>query len=130
MSAFLPELQGVMETKNKHEIWELRQMQALPLESKITMTKHRIQSWVDEFGIDRVCYYPKKMQNMTCYSCCDRTKCNAKIFERLAEYEDIGLSPAAVMEYKAFEDCLIQNNLTFKKVIELINKEFGKESFK
>ena len=28
-----------METKNKHEIWELRQMQALPLESKITMNK-------------------------------------------------------------------------------------------
>ena len=27
-------------------------MQALPLESKITMTKHRIQTWVDEFGID------------------------------------------------------------------------------
>lgn len=40
--------------KNKHEIWELRQMQALPLESKITMTKHRIQTWVDEFGIDGV----------------------------------------------------------------------------
>ena len=57
MGAFLPELQGVMETKNKknkHEIWELRQMQALPLESKITMTKHRIQTWVDEFGVDGV----------------------------------------------------------------------------
>ena len=57
MGAFLPELQGVMEMKNKknkHEIWELRQMQALPLESKITMTKHRIQTWVDEFGVDGV----------------------------------------------------------------------------
>ena len=41
--------------QNKHEIWELKQMQALPLESKITMTKHRIQTWVDEFGIDGVC---------------------------------------------------------------------------
>jgi len=30
-------------------------MQALPTESKITMTKHRIQTWVDEFGIDGVC---------------------------------------------------------------------------
>ena len=38
----------------KHEIWELRQMQALPLESKVAMTKHRIQTWVDEFGIDGV----------------------------------------------------------------------------
>ncbi len=40
--------------QNKHEIWELRQMQALPLESKIMMTKHRIQTWVDEFGVDGV----------------------------------------------------------------------------
>ena len=47
-------LQGVMETKNKHEIWELRQMQALPLESKVAMTKRRIQTWVDEFGLDGV----------------------------------------------------------------------------
>lgn len=54
MGAFLPELQGVTEMKNKHEIWELRQMQALPLKSKITMTKHRIQTWVDEFGIDGI----------------------------------------------------------------------------
>lgn len=37
--------------KNKHEIWELRQMQALPLESKVAMTKRRIQTWVDEFGV-------------------------------------------------------------------------------
>lgn len=54
MGAFLTELQGGIETKNKHEIWELRQMQALPLESKIVMTKSRIQSWVDEFGVDGV----------------------------------------------------------------------------
>lgn len=40
--------------QNKHEIWELRQMQALPLESKIKMTKHRIQTWIDEFGVDGV----------------------------------------------------------------------------
>lgn len=40
--------------QNKHGIWELRQMQSLPLESKIAMTKHRIQTWVDEFGIDGV----------------------------------------------------------------------------
>lgn len=54
MGIFLPELQGVIKTKNKHEIWELKQMQALTLESKITMTKHRIQTWVDEFGLEGV----------------------------------------------------------------------------
>ena len=54
MGIFLPELQGVIKTKNKHEIWELKQMQALPLESKIVMTKSRIQTWVDEFGVSGV----------------------------------------------------------------------------
>lgn len=29
-------------------------MQALPLESKVAMTKRRIQTWVDEFGLDGV----------------------------------------------------------------------------
>lgn len=38
----------------KHELWELRQMQSLPLESKIQMTRYRIRQWVDEFGEDGV----------------------------------------------------------------------------
>ena len=39
---------------NKHEIWELRQMQSLPLQAKIQMTRQRIRSWIDEFGEDGV----------------------------------------------------------------------------
>ena len=81
----------------------------------------------NEFGIDRVCYYPKKMQNMTCYSCLDRTKCNADIFERLAEYEDTGLSPEMVMEYKIFEDYLIKNGITIHGVIELTKNRLEEE---
>ncbi len=38
--------------QNRHEIWELRQMQALPLDAKINMTAQRIRGWVDEFGED------------------------------------------------------------------------------
>lgn len=38
----------------RHEPYELRQFQALPLSSKIRMTKQRIQQWVDEFGTDGV----------------------------------------------------------------------------
>ena len=38
--------------KNKHEIWELRQRQSLPLEAKVIMAKGRIRKWVDYFGLD------------------------------------------------------------------------------
>lgn len=38
----------------KHELWELRQMQSLPLAAKVRMTERRIRDWVDEFGTDGV----------------------------------------------------------------------------
>lgn len=38
----------------RHELWELKQMQSLPLEAKIRMTRYRIRQWVDEFGEDGV----------------------------------------------------------------------------
>lgn len=34
----------------RHELWELRQMQSLPLQAKIQMTRQRIRGWIDEFG--------------------------------------------------------------------------------
>lgn len=34
----------------RHELWELKQMQSLPLQAKIQMTRQRIRAWVDEFG--------------------------------------------------------------------------------
>lgn len=38
----------------KHEIWELQQMQALPLNLKIALTQNRIREWVNEFGLEGV----------------------------------------------------------------------------
>lgn len=38
----------------KHELWELKQWQSLPLSIKIRMTQERIRSWVNEFGEDGV----------------------------------------------------------------------------
>lgn len=35
--------------ENKHEIWHLQQMQSLPLESKVRMTKDRIRGWYEHF---------------------------------------------------------------------------------
>lgn len=39
---------------NKHTIGDLRQMQSLPLQAKIQMTRQRIRAWIDEFGEDGV----------------------------------------------------------------------------
>ena len=36
--------------ENKHTIGDLYQMQSLPLEAKIKMTKYRIQEWIEAFG--------------------------------------------------------------------------------
>lgn len=41
-------------SENKHELWELKQMQSLPLSAKIQMTRQRIRAWIDEFGEDGV----------------------------------------------------------------------------
>lgn len=38
----------------RHELWELKQMQSLPLQAKIQMTRQRIRAWIDEFGEDGV----------------------------------------------------------------------------
>lgn len=40
--------------ENKHTIGDLRQMQSLPLQAKIQMTRQRIRAWVDEFEEDGV----------------------------------------------------------------------------
>ena len=42
------------ETKAKHEIYELRQMQSLSLDSKIRMTDLRIRNFVEKYGEDKV----------------------------------------------------------------------------
>ena len=39
---------------NKHTISDLYQMQSLPLQAKIQMTRRRISEWVDTFGEDGI----------------------------------------------------------------------------
>lgn len=41
-------------TEGKRTREELQQLQALPLEVKITKTKQRLKEWIDEFGVDGV----------------------------------------------------------------------------
>ena len=38
----------------KREMWELQQMQALPLSLKIRLTQQRLREWVNAFGVDGV----------------------------------------------------------------------------
>lgn len=38
----------------RHQPYELKQMQSLPLEAKIRMTKRRIREWIDKWGDDGV----------------------------------------------------------------------------
>jgi len=54
-----------------------------------------------KYGIERVCHYPEsRCGTAPCYNCPARTKCNADLFERLAEYED-----KAVLADKAHDVC-------------------------
>lgn len=39
----------------RHTATDLKQLQALPLDAKVAATKHRIQQWIDEYGVDG-CY--------------------------------------------------------------------------
>lgn len=43
-----------MGLESKHTYGDLKQMQSLPLQAKIQMTRRRISEWVDEFGEDGV----------------------------------------------------------------------------
>lgn len=42
------------EYARKHEMWELQQMQGLPLSTKILLTQSRIRDWVDYYGLNHV----------------------------------------------------------------------------
>lgn len=41
-----------MDKMSRHYPWELAQMQSLPLEAKITMTKNRIRQWYEYYNGD------------------------------------------------------------------------------
>lgn len=52
-------------------------------------------------GVERVCHH-KADGSLECFACRKRTQCNAAIFERLAEYEDTGMTPAEFNFVKNF----------------------------
>nr|DAL25946.1 MAG TPA_asm: hypothetical protein [Caudoviricetes sp.] len=46
-----------------------------------------------------------------------------KVWERLKAYEDTGLAPNVCANYKKFEDEAISNDVTFKRIVELMNAD-------
>ena len=47
----------------------------------------------------------------------------ADVFERLAEYEDTGLTPEECAEYRKFEDEAVSKGVPFSRIVELMDAE-------
>ena len=56
-------------------------------------------------------------------SCKDGYCSQRKVWERLKEYEDTGLSPEICLNYKIFEDEAISKSVTFNRIVELMDAE-------
>ncbi len=102
--------------KNKHTIDDLRQMQSLPLEIKIEMTKRRITEWVEHFGEDGVyiSFSGGKDSTVLLHLC-------RSIYPNLvAVYSDTGLEFPEIREFvKTFDNVVwVKPKLTFRQVIE------------
>ena len=59
----------------------------------------------DDGSILRICHFPdevygKQFVNYGCFGCKNRTKCNQAIFERLAQFEEIGYEPEELKAMK------------------------------
>lgn len=115
--------------QNKHEIWELRQMQALPLESKITMTKHRIQTWVDEFGLDGVYVSFSGGKDSTVLVDIVRNVCGYR--EIPLVFVDTGLEYPEIREFVRGYDNVewLKPKMNFRQVIEKYGYPFSQRRF-
>ena len=57
-------------------------------------------------------------------SFCEDGSCSQrKVWERLKEYEDTGLTPEVCANYKAFEDEAISKGVTFARIVELMEAD-------
>ena len=113
---------------NKHTMSDLYQMQSLPLNAKIQMTKRRIDEWVDEFGEDG-CYVS--------FSGGKDSTVLADIIRNICGYRDIPLVfidvPTQYPELKQFAHTfdnlvILKPKISFAKVCEkygfpMISKE-------
>ena len=100
----------------KHTMNDLYQMQSLPLEAKIQMTKRRIQEWVDEYGEDGVYVSFSGGKDSTVLLDIARS-----IYPDIkAVFIDTGLEYPEIRQFvKTFGNVdIIRPQMTFKEVIE------------
>lgn len=74
-------------------------------------------------GIERICHYHNSDQENRhlCYGCPNRPKCNADIYEQLAQYEDSGLSPERLMQYQEMDQKLAAAGKTLGEVLRTLS---------
>lgn len=62
-------------------------------------------------------------------SVCEDGDCDArKVWYRLKEYEDTGLTPEICAEYKKFEDEAVSKGVSFKRIVELMEEESARKN--
>ena len=112
---------------NQHEMWELKQMQSLPLKAKIPMTIQRIRGWIDHWGEDGVYVSFSGGKDSTVLLDIIR---NRMEYDVMAVYVDTGLEYPEVKEFvKSFDNVtILRPKMSFKQVLEkygypMISKE-------
>lgn len=108
-------LQENDEMKKRHEMWELQQMQELPLDMKIKLTQSRIRQWVNEFGEDGVYISFSGGKDSTVLLDIAR-----KMYSEIkAVYVDTGLEYPEIKHFvKGFDNVeIIRPEMVFKDVI-------------
>ena len=79
-------------------------------------------------GIHRICHHPAHREgDAPCYNCPSRAKCNAAIYTKLADYEELGYTPEElsvlietyVPDYK--RDSKKKENRLINKVYDKVN---------
>lgn len=101
--------------EKKHEIQDLKQMQALPLKMKIKLTQSRIRQWVNEFGEDGVYISFSGGKDSTVLLDIVR-----KMYPSIkAVYVDTGLEYPEIKQFvKSFDNVeMIRPKMVFKDVI-------------
>lgn len=105
--------------ENKHTITDLKQMQSLPLESKIIMTIKRINVWIDTYGVDGVYIAFSGGKDSTVLLDIIRNKMNYEDIP--AVFVDTGLEYPEVREHvKKFDNIIwLKPEMNFKEVISV-----------
>lgn len=105
-----------MKTESKMQIWQLRQMQSLPLKIKILKTQQRIREWVGHFGLDGVFVSFSGGKDSTVLLHLAR-----EIYpEMVGVFSDTGLEFPEIRDYVKTIDNIVwlKPKLNFRQVIE------------